>query len=474
MSTKSISYLVFSAVLAAGLIGCVGDAPIYIANDSGTDSGGNPDATPNTDSGLPDGAVCAEGQGDCQGLTPRTCVGGQWQTGTACSGANPVCMTGQCVQCNPNDSQCSVNTVQKCDSTGHWQDQQACADPTPTCKGGACVCNLTVCGGTCTDMTNDAKNCGACGHDCQGGVCSASVCQDITLASSQVSLSAAIATDGTDVFWGTADSVKRVPAGGGSTSVIASSLTSTTAANFLVVDSTNVYWGNTNGGTIWTCSKSAVSCTPTQVTSGLAGLASLTVDGSNLYWGMTNYSTGKPLVQQCTKGSCSPTTLANTTGSVNSAPGIAVDGSNVYWPSTDGSSTFYINVCTIGGCSLSPTTLISSQPANSIAVDGSNVYWAGGTIGQCDKTNPSKCNSSVKSLVSGQNPTALAVDNTTVYWSISGGSGDIRSCKIGGCGGTATVKGSGPGSTSWGLAIDTNSIFWTNNGGSGSVMQIAK
>jgi hypothetical protein len=461
-----------TALAGLTLTACVGDA-VYTPPQADS---GNPDTGPQNDSGLPDGAVCTDGQADCTGQTPRTCVGGQWQTKTACSGASPICVAGACGVCNPNDTQCNVNTIQKCDSTGHWQDQSACADPTPTCKGGTCVCNLTVCGSTCTDMTMDAKNCGACGHDCQGGLCTAGVCQDITLASSQVS-PGPLATDGTNVYFGTTDSVKTVPVGGGSTAVIAASLTSATSPWYLAIDSTNVYWGSANGANILTCLKSAVSCTPSVVVSGVGGrLQGLAVDGSNVYWTLGNPGSGKPMVQQCSKTSCTtPTVLTNMSGSgYVEATGIAVDGSNVYWAHDDGTN-FDINVCAIGGCSLSPTVLISNQPASWVAVDGTNVYWLGSAVGQCDKSNPSKCNSTMKTLASGQTgATGLAVDGTSVFWSNSGGSGDIRSCKIGGCGGTPTVRASGPGSTSYAVALDTNSIFWTNNGGSGSVMQIAK
>lgn len=38
--------------------------------------------------------------------------------------------------------------------------------PTDTADGGACAGNRRMCGAACVDMDTDARNCGACGHDC--------------------------------------------------------------------------------------------------------------------------------------------------------------------------------------------------------------------------------------------------------------------------------------------------------------------
>lgn len=48
------------------------------------------------------------------------------------------------------------------------------------CRGGACACpddRPTVCGGACTDLQSDARNCGACGRSCGAGAwCRAGQC----------------------------------------------------------------------------------------------------------------------------------------------------------------------------------------------------------------------------------------------------------------------------------------------------------
>lgn len=53
-----------------------------------------------------------------------------------------------------------------------------------TCKAGKCECSIgaTDCDGEPSNgceatLATDSKNCGACGHDCQGGICAAGACQ---------------------------------------------------------------------------------------------------------------------------------------------------------------------------------------------------------------------------------------------------------------------------------------------------------
>jgi len=51
------------------------------------------------------------------------------------------------------------------------------------------------------DLQNDAKNCGNCGHDCQGGACTAGVCQPVLVASSTSIAPYAFALSGSDLFF---------------------------------------------------------------------------------------------------------------------------------------------------------------------------------------------------------------------------------------------------------------------------------
>ena len=46
----------------------------------------------------------------------------------------------------------------------------------PPRADGTCDAALVPCGGTCTDLSTDAKNCGACGLVCGYGRCDTGVC----------------------------------------------------------------------------------------------------------------------------------------------------------------------------------------------------------------------------------------------------------------------------------------------------------
>jgi len=76
--------------------------------------------------------------------------------------------------------------------------------PMIQCDGG-----LTACGPSCIDTHGDPKNCGACGHDCQGGQCQQGACQPVVIASGFMGTTDAggtiaptyIAVDANDVYW---------------------------------------------------------------------------------------------------------------------------------------------------------------------------------------------------------------------------------------------------------------------------------
>src|SRR5262245_36022291 len=50
------------------------------------------------------------------------------------------------------------------------------------------------------DLTTDPMNCGACGHDCQGGACKNSACQIVTLAANEDN-PVGVAIDADEVYW---------------------------------------------------------------------------------------------------------------------------------------------------------------------------------------------------------------------------------------------------------------------------------
>jgi hypothetical protein len=119
-----------------------------------------------------------------------------------------VCMiaAGGCAgECQPATRRCEPSTgvPQVCNSQGAWENQAACQNGfTCTIATGLCTtCNSpkTACSSTaCVDLQSDAGNCGACGHDCLGGLCSLGKCQPVAVTGT---LSSSATLFGIDSNW---------------------------------------------------------------------------------------------------------------------------------------------------------------------------------------------------------------------------------------------------------------------------------
>lgn len=183
---------------------------------------------------------CTPGEKRCTGVVPETCdANGQWTAAAACSGADPICLSGACVQCaaaadcvastneclaanctsdkcgyspkpqgaacasgagtcngsgqcnvcQPGTKTCNGNVPLVCGNNGQYTAQPACSGGTPECDpaSGSCVqcTSLTQCptsSNPCLSPVCTSGSCGfalkAAGTTCPGGACSASgVCQ---------------------------------------------------------------------------------------------------------------------------------------------------------------------------------------------------------------------------------------------------------------------------------------------------------
>jgi hypothetical protein len=114
-----------------------------------------------------------------------------------------------------------------------------------------------------------------------------------TLATAQ-SAASCIVLDATNLYWGddSASVVVQVPLVGGTATTLASSV----SPSNLAVDTTSVYWADSNTGQIFSApiAGGAVSTLVTEQQTGVTGLA---VDSSNIYW----VSSGANAVYEVTK-----------------------------------------------------------------------------------------------------------------------------------------------------------------------------
>ena len=286
----------------------------------------------------------------------------------------------------------------------------------------------------CGSVTSDSKNCGYCGHDCNGGQCHSGMCEPIIIASGL-----------------------ETPSG-------------------IAVDGANVYFTLYLAGTVETCPLTGCAGAPKILSAGNDEPNDIKVDATNLYWASEGSGVGLGSIKRCALPGCSsPTTL----GSGSIVDWVATDANNVYWTSTyDG----FAYSCPIAGCGGTGTPIASNLTVPwHITADATNVYIAvwngslnapatnGGVIGKCPVGG---CTGAPTQLSKSENqPYQIAVDTDYVYWA---GFKDntIKRCAIAGCPTGATVIASGEGGPS-GIAVDDKYVYWTNYS-SGTVRVCAK
>jgi len=202
---------------------------------------------------------------------------------------------------------------------------------------------------------------------------------------------------------------------GGSPTVLGANFSATdggvgaSGADAIAVDSTNVYWADTQG--VVKCAIGGCGNNPTRLSTPPA--TSLAIGGTSIYG--TYY--GDPahnivgFVWQCPTSGCSSgyTTIYKSQGSPDH---IFLIGPNLFWSDTDG-----IKTCPATGCGGAPITFASNGCMTSLTADSTNVYWSG-------------CGPVMKAPITGGNPTlvatgatspGIALDSMCVYYSATSG-----------------------------------------------------
>jgi hypothetical protein len=261
------------------------------------------------------------------------------------------------------------------------------ADAGPDAQGPlACSSGQSACSGACVDLMTDSLNCGRCGRDCRGGVCSGGTCgiAPVIVAQGQ-NRPIGIAVDPTGVYW-------------------------TNYGN----------WGDASTGTEGTVMKVALAGgAPVTLATGQSGPAAIAVDSTSVYWSndpLLFGARGQGAIMKMPLAGGPPVTLQ--AGVTPSA--FAIDSRNLYFDDV-------VSVPLDGG---PPVTLWPPyQSAYGVAVDSTNVYWS--VWGFVTGTTSESSLIMKLPLEGGASPTSIAttcfvingivVDSTTVYWSTSGG-----------------------------------------------------
>lgn len=417
------------------------------------------------------GAECTPSTTQCSGLTrQQTCsASGTWSSPVDCT--NQTCVgtgVGSACQgvCAQGQTQCPSSSagVQNCTTTGTWSTPVACNTP-QICQSGACVCpsgTPNACNNDCTNFQTDRFNCGSCGHSCQGGQCSAGVCQPFTLFTHGAT-PVNIAVSSSGVYYTDSASggfVYSTPLNGGSSSV-ASTFGGDCGVMGLYLDATNIYGitraGNCQGlaagtlrraplpgGSATTVSSSLGATFPTQAWRCMTG------DATNLYY--TNYEPQN--VYRVPKAGGSATALAS---NLPGAPkGITVQGSSLYWAATFG-TLGVMQMATSGG---TITRLTTSVTGAFIAADATHVYYV--NSGSLMKL-PAAGGSAVTLATNATGP--LVLDTNNVFFASS--SSVMMIAKTGGTATTLAPSTFAPVD----IAVDATGVYWI----SGSVlMKVAR
>jgi hypothetical protein len=324
----------------------------------------------------------------------------------------------------------------------------------------------------------DPHNCGAAGHDCLGGTCSAGLCQPTLLASFPDGPDGYVAVAAGNVYWTAQSNIYSIPASGGTVTTIAPVGVAGNSGSYgLSVNATNVFWTEYGPGTV----RSALlgGGAVTTLVSGQSYPSAVVADSQTVYW--EDYFGG--VVWKAPIAGGTPTQLTTSTG-IYDHVSFVLNSTSLYvlhW-----NSRTLVQLPLSGGSAVTLATTLPMNPVGLVA-NGSSLYWATrGTSANSynDGTIETMSNAggSIATLAQNQNyPVSLVVDGQHIYWASQLG-GTISRSNLDGSNQIVIASGLDPaglaGGNPGGMAQDATALyvvsFVSGSAGSGQLWKLAK
>jgi hypothetical protein len=337
--------------------------------------------------------------------------------------------------------------------------------------------------GGCVDVASDAKNCGACGHDCLGAACNGGLCVPQALGSQSMRDPRAVVSAGGKVFYSALDDdngvadykgpVREIGADGTS----GRTLEDASGVKSMFATSTHVVWRTwaSPSGTVRGCA--LPGCSPITLATDTSWDNGVVVVGSKVF-----FASGFE-IQSCGLGpGATPTTAVP-----NAAPrGLATDGTSLFWLNEYAANGGRgVRKCAPPSCS-APITIVpvaegvdlgptGSDATTTIAAGSGNVFWIQGAEIWTATTNGGAPHAFVPAAPYVR-PAAIAMDATTVYWTAQHTiveDGRVLACAITGCSKPRVLadKQYDPA----GLTVDGTHVYWmTTEDAKGALWKVAK
>jgi len=357
--------------------------------------------------------------------------------------------------------------------TGGSSGSSGDAGETSGGAGAGNTCTDTLCSNQCVDLQTDGHNCGTCGHDCQGGQCSAGKCESVTLATGKGRLFMVL-VDGQFVYYGgDGVDVRRVKTDGSGDVAIAPAGSTNDAKEWTydwALTSTAVLWGND-----WV--HLGVRGCPTP---DCAGGPKLYENGlSNIHALAYNTTHGVVFFDD-------NTTLRAASWPVG-APGDFATGQDSIVEATSAGEFVYWTSCTVAPTSCyvrshevvagETETLVTNwdiQPFGMSVGGGYLFLSANGSVYSTPLPGGSGANGPKLVGTAGIDSRKVFATTDKVYWAATAGNGiagAIVSCPVAGCNGSDPTVVAVTTANPWGVTVANGVLYWVTE--SGEVGKIA-